>query len=148
MRYAVEYNVAESIKDYIEALLSDDAHDSALVCAFTDPNIDDDSDRIGVMVPSCAGSAETRGNYTAKVEVGIKTATGQPTLEDDKLRHFSRVSKVRGGFMIDSVRELIQEGASEHIGINFIQVAQDCTTQVFQGWFYSQVNIDLEVFIK
>lgn len=100
MRHDHERAICETVAAYLEGVLDAALIAAAPVVSFYDPMALDDADRITVICERGETKASQPGNFTAQVEVGVKTRLEQPDMANVISTHFERVNAVRDVFSV------------------------------------------------
>lgn len=145
-RYDIEGIVADTLSAYLSAQLGSGVTTTCPVVTFYDPMSVDEASRIVVLAPDAASREEAAGNFTVRVEIGIKSRWAQASAGTDWTTHMSRVNLVRGVLWDADLAASLHTEANGLIGVNFVQPERKITTDVREGWYYTPTTLTLEVF--
>lgn len=145
MRYDVEIAVSDILTAYLKALASTKPGQildpsACPIVTFYDPMSVDDADRVTVMVPNAETDAANPGNFSATVDIGLKTLWTQATLKNSFKRHFARVNDIRDKIMPKDIVERMTPYFVAGAVINYVQPRRDFDTHIAQAnvnWIYS-----------
>lgn len=143
MKYNVEYHIALAAKSYCETALDLGDFANCPVVTWFDPMAVDDANRVVCICQSAASSPTAPGNFTAKIEIGVKTQWAQPSLESDMGTHFDRVNQVRDIFNATQEDLIASLTAACPVGLAVTYINQDreYSTEVNEGNYYSAISI-------
>lgn len=150
MRYDAEYALVLSAKAYAESKLDAiDFEQWPLVTMF-DPMAVDAGNRVAFICQSGQSMAESVGNFSFELEVGVRTDWTQPTVETDLSNHFDRVNQVRDVFNQDTVTLCDEMTALAPSGfkINYIEQQRKFTTDVNEASYYSAITLAVRCYAE
>jgi hypothetical protein len=139
MRHDIEYALAETFKDYLTAKL--DAADFVFwpIVTLYDPMAIDDANRVVCIVTDAELSEKQDGNFTAEIEIGVKTFWTQPDVATELAAHFDRVNQVRDVLSQSQEQFLTDLAAVAPAGmtITFANRRKKLSTAVNEANYYS-----------
>lgn len=146
MKYNIEYQAAEAVKGYLTATLDAADFTSWPIVTWFDPMAIDDASRVVCICQSATSHETGAGNFSADVEVGVRTNWNQPTVQADMASHFDRVAQVRD-VLNDDTDALVAGIAAQCAAgftVSFVNVRREYATEVNEGNYYSSVKLSIE----
>lgn len=146
-RYDPELALADRFKAYLEATLSEDLRMASPVVTFYDPAAQDDAHRVVVLVHNVTTLPNDRASFEAVVEVTVKSSIAQPTMQEDMSAHFDRTNEVREAVLrSEAVDEMNADSVG--LGVNFIAPEISMSTDVREGWVYSETKLTVSCWAR
>jgi len=93
-----------------------------------------------VLVHNVATQENDRVSFVAQVEVTVKSSIAQPTMREDMEAHFDRTNEVREALLRGEAVDEMNAG-SVGLGVNFIAPEISMSTDVREGWVYSETKL-------
>lgn len=147
-QYNIEQLTAAVFAGYINAQMDPTLlGDNCRCVTFYDLMSIDQANRIVVMVSAVQMDADMPGNGTAQIEIGIKSQWTQADLEADQAAHWVRVDAVENIFADAGIVAALQAQADTTLGINFIQPQRTRSTQLMDGWIFTEIKLNAEIFV-
>lgn len=146
MRFDVENALTQAVIDYLASVVSDETKTGAPIVGFSDPmTYTDEGDRIVVMVPDADVDFAADGNFSAMVEVGVKTLLQQSKLAVSVNVHFARVNDVRDKLAPSDLDERVQAKAPVGMVLDFIGKKRHFMTSAKTDfWIYSATSFQVQ----
>lgn len=146
MRLNPEYQLAVAMKAYLEdALDAADFTDCPVVTWF-DPMAIDDGHRVVCICQTARTHDNQTGNFSAEIEVGVRTEWAQPTVQADTETHFDRVGQVRDalGPLPETLAAALASFCNAGFTVSYVDSQREYTTEVNEGNFYSSTKLSVE----
>lgn len=148
MRYDPEYAVTELMRDFLKATLPEDIQATCPVVTFIDTiEVPEEAARFVVDVLISTNESHLPANFTANVELGVKSQWAQASIVADLALHQSRVSNLRTQFMQSDMLTLLQPYLPDGLALEYVQPRMQFTTRKFmEHWFESSTGLTLQCY--
>ena len=147
MRYDIETVLAGAVKDLLASLVpkeiaclpTEAKTANCLIVDFTDPMSIDEANRIVAIVPSAETGAEIGCEFTARIEVLVKSRWAKPSMTADYAAHNARVKSVRDKLMTEDLAARLDGQMPTGAKLNFASKRRAFSTRVYDnGWMTSE----------
>lgn len=146
MRLNPEYQLAIAFKLYLEDAL--DAADFASwpVVTWFDPMAIDAGNRVVCLCQSARTHDTQTGNFSAEIEIGVRTDFAQPSVETDAASHFDRVGQVRDalGPLPETIAAALASFCNAGFTVSYVDSQRELTTEVNEDNFYSATKLSVQ----
>lgn len=146
-RYDPEFALAEVIKQYLDAKLSETLRMASPVVTFYDPMAQDDAHRVVVLIHGAETNVNSPTSWKCQVEVTVKSQTAQKTLQKDMKAHFDRTNEVRDALLVQGMADEL-DTIDPGLGVPFGSPSRTLSTDVRDGWVYSEIRFDVQAYAR
>lgn len=147
MRYDIETVLAGAVTALLGSLVPKDIAclptetktANCLIVDFTDPMSIDEANRIVALVPSAETGVEIGSEFTARIEVLVKSRWAKPTMAADYSAHNARVKSVRDKLMPVDLATRLDAKMPSGAKLDFASKRRSFSTRVYDnGWITSE----------
>lgn len=144
----LEFQLADTVADFLRASIADETQEDALVVTFYDPRSVDEAHRIVVMVPQGATNDHGGGNCSFELLVEVRSRWNEATITEDFASHRARLKEVRAALEVDA-GEICEELSNDEIGVDGFHVERSFRTDVdANNWIVSETGYRVNCFTK
>lgn len=146
MKLNPEYQLAVAFKAYLEDALDAADFTTWPVVTWFDPMAIDAGNRVVCICQSARTHDTQTGNFSAEIEIGVRTEFAQPTVQTDTETHFDRVAQVRDalGPAVTTLADSLATFCNAGFTVSFVDSQRELTTEVNEDNFYSATKLSVE----